>query len=109
MDFSGSAAYRKIDFAEAKQLLDTAPDAVLLDVREEEEYVTGHARGAQLLPFEEITAGTAAALIPQKDTPVLLYCRSGRRSAVAAEKLLRLGYRRLYDIGGLVGWPYGLE
>ena len=105
MDLSKSLFYKKINFAEAKRLLDTLPDAVLLDVREEEEYVTGHAVNARLLPLDEITAETAAAEIPDLQTPVLLYCRTGRRSAIAAEKLLRLGYRRLYDVGGLVGWP----
>ena len=99
----------KLDFAEAKRLLDTLSESVLLDVREEEEYITGHAVGAQLLPVDRITAETAAALIPSMDTPVLVYCRTGYRSRRAARKLSALGYREIYNMGGLVGWPYGLE
>ena len=102
-------AVRHVDFREAKRLLDTLPGCVLLDVREEEEYITGHAVGAELLPVDDITPESASALIPRFDTPVLVYCRSGLRSRRAAETLAALGYTRLYDMGGLVGWPYGLE
>lgn len=101
--------YKKISFAEAKQILDQRPDAVLLDVREEEEYLTGHATDAVFFPVDEITAASAAALLPDLNVPVLLYCRSGRRSREASEKLASYGYRELYDIGSLIGWPYGLE
>ena len=54
-------------------------------------------------------AATAAQMIPEKDTPVLVYCRSGQRSGEAAQKLAQLGYTRVYDIGSLVGWPYGMD
>ena len=101
--------HKKITFAEAKELLDTLPGCVLLDVREEEEYITGHAMNALLLPVDELTEETAAQAIPDRDTPVLVYCRSGYRSDLAARKLDRLGYVRVYDIGSLIGWPYGLE
>ena len=101
--------YKKISFAEAKQILDTQPEAVLLDVREEEEYLTGHAVDAVLFPVDEITPATAAEVLPDKALPVLLYCRSGRRSREAYEKLASYGYRARYDIGSLIGWPYGLE
>ena len=100
---------QKVSFAEAKYLLDTLPEKVLLDVREEEEYITGHAVDAVLLPVDQITKETAAETIPSPDTPVLVYCRSGYRSAIAAEKLSALGYQTVYDIGSLIGWPYGLE
>ena len=96
----------KVSFAEAKKLLDTLPEKVLLDVREEEEYITGHAVDAVLLPVDQLSDETA--LIPALDTPVLVYCRSGYRSNVAAHKLDEYGYTTIYDIGGLVGWPYGL-
>ena len=99
---------RKLGFSQAKALLDARPDAVLLDVRDEAEFLAGHAEGAVLLPEEEISAGTAAAAIPQKTSPVLVYCRTGRRSAGAARALEALGYTAVYDLGGLVGWPYGL-
>ena len=93
----------RVDFATAKHLLDTLPDRVLIDVREEAEYITGHAVDAQLLPVDELTDETAMDLIP-----VLVYCRSGYRSDLAARKLESFGYTRIYDMGGLVGWPYGL-
>ena len=83
---------RRIDFAEAKALLDSRPDAVLLDVREEEEYITGHAVNARLLPVDELTDETALDVIPELSTPVLVYCRSGYRSNVAAHKLEDFGY-----------------
>ncbi|MDD7647755.1 MAG: rhodanese-like domain-containing protein [Ruminococcus bromii] len=101
--------YSRINFEEAKRIMDTEPAHVLFDVREEEEYVTGHAADAVLFPVDTITAETAAEQIPTLDTPVLLYCRSGRRSREAAEKLIAFGYTRVYDVGSLVGWPYGLE
>ena len=99
----------RISFARAKELLDTEPDAVMLDVREEEEYITGHAADAVLLPVDELTDETALDAIPDLDTPVLVYCRSGYRSNVAAHKLDEYGYTRVYDLGSLIGWPYGLE
>lgn len=101
-------AIQKISFAEAKQRMDNG-DFVLLDVREEEEYRAGHASGAVLLPVGRIAADTAAANIPDTGTAVLLYCRTGRRSQIAAQKLDALGYTRLYDLGGLSGWPYGMD
>ena len=100
---------KRISFAEAKELLDTLPEKVLLDVREEEEYITGHAVDAVLLPVDELTDETALDAIPSLETPVLVYCRSGYRSNIAAHKLADFGYETIYDIGGLVGWPYGLE
>ena len=73
------------------------------------EYNLGHAKGALLFPVDSITRETAAEQIPAADTPVLVYCRSGQRSRLAAEKLAALGYTQVYDVGSLAGWPYGLE
>ena len=99
----------KIDFEKAKSLMDSLPEYILLDVREEEEYITGHAINSLLFPVDEIDEGSAKMLLPNKEVPVLLYCRSGRRSDEAAHKLENMGYKTLYDIGSLIGWPYGLE
>lgn len=101
--------YRKVSFAEGHRLLQENKDLLLLDVREEEEYITGHAIGAALFTLADINPATAAETIPSKSTPVMVYCRSGRRSKAAAEKLLAYGYETVYDLGGLIGWPYGLE
>ena len=100
---------RKLSFQEAKSLLDSRPDAVLLDVREEAEYITGHAQNAVLLPVDELNDETAMDAIPELTTPVLVYCRSGYRSNVAAHRLEEYGYEEIYDLGSLIGWPYGLE
>ena len=96
--------YRKISFAEAKEILDKDPEAVLLDVREEAEYITGHAVDAVLLPLDELDAASAAEAIPSHDTSVLVYCRSGRRSKKAAELLANAGYRVVELSSGFLGW-----
>ncbi len=101
--------YRLVSFETAKKMMDEQPEHRIIDVRGEEEYVTGHASGAVLLPLDTISAETAAEAIPSKTTLVLAYCRSGRRSQLAADRLAELGYTNVYDIGSLVGWPYGME
>lgn len=100
---------QKIDFARAKEILDSQPGAVLLDVRTEEEYEWEHAAGAVLLCLDAIDADTAAESLPEKSAPIVVYCRSGNRSALACKRLVRLGYEALYDLGGLNGWPYGMN
>lgn len=100
---------RKISFKKARELLDSGRNVLLIDVRTPEEYNSGHASGAILLPLDEIDESSAAEAIPGPDTPVILYCRSGRRSLAAARLLHSLGYFEIYDIGGLSGWPYGIE
>ena len=99
----------RLTFEEVHRFLQLHPEAVLVDVREEAEYITGHARDAELLPVDELDAESAGLVIGPKETPVLVYCRTGRRSREAAQKLEELGYTEVYDMGGLVGWPYGLE
>lgn len=101
-----------ISFEEGKHILDTCPGSVLLDVRTEEEYGIEHATGAVLLPQEDLETmdeGEILDVLPDLDAPVLLYCRTGRRAALAAVKLDEQGYTRLYNLGGLNGWPYGME
>ena len=101
-------AYQKISFREAHELLEKEPSICFFDVREEEEYDAGHAAGAELFPLGTIDEESAAERIPGTDTPVLLYCRSGARSLQAALRLIEAGYTRVYDLGGLNGWPYGV-
>lgn len=101
-----------VSFEEGKHILDTCPGSVLLDVRTEEEYGIEHAAGAVLLPQEDLETmdeGEILDVLPDLDAPILLYCRTGRRAALAAVKLDELGYTRLYNLGGLNGWPYGME
>ncbi len=90
----------------AKALLDSDPKVILLDVRTKEEFAEGRIPGAILLPYDAITGKTASAAIPSKESVVIVYCRSGRRSAIAAERLRSLGYGTVWDLGGINRWPY---
>lgn len=103
-----TAGYRSISQQEAKAMLDKG-GVVLLDVREQDEYDSGHIKGAVLLPLGTITADTAANVIENKDISVLVYCRSGNRSKKASAALAKLGYKNIYEIGGITSWPYGVE
>lgn len=100
--------YQQISQEEAKQKMDTE-DVLVLDVREQSEYDTGHIPDAVLLPVGEIDEESAASVIPEKDTTVLVYCRSGNRSKTAAGKLAELGYTEIYEFGGINTWPYEVE
>ncbi|HEY9055242.1 MAG TPA: rhodanese-like domain-containing protein, partial [Rectinemataceae bacterium] len=92
----------------ARSLLQTNKNAILVDVRTLEEYVGGHIAGAILLPYDAINAVSAtAALGADKDREIILYCRSGRRSSIAASTLVSLGYKKVYDLGAIQSWPYG--
>ena len=102
--------YQQIKAEEAKQMMEEEnKDFVILDVREQEEYDEGHISGAVLLPVGMIDEDTAAGVIPEKDTVVLVYCRSGNRSKTAAKALAELGYTRVYEFGGIKDWPYETE
>lgn len=97
--------YMQITAEEAKKMMEQDPDAMILDVRELSEYQQGHIPGATLLPVGQIRAD-AAALIPDQETTVLVYCRSGNRSKTAAAALAELGYTNIYEFGGIQDWPY---
>jgi rhodanese-related sulfurtransferase len=92
----------------AKQLMDSTQEYLMLDVRTPNEFSAGHIHGAVLLPDYEIQ-DKASQVIPKKDTLLIVYCRSGRRSAAAAKKLVSMGYTQVYDMGGIISWPYGVE
>ena len=104
-----TASYQQITAEEAKSMMDEQPDAVVLDVREQDEYDAGHIPGAVLLPVGTINEETAASAIPEKDTVVLVYCRSGNRSKTASQALADLGYTQIYEFGGIKDWPYEVE
>ncbi len=99
------AAYQTISAEDAKAMMDDGAPYILLDVRTQEEFDEGHIDGALLLPYDEI-AGLAETELPDEDARILLYCRTGRRSAIAAETLAGMGYTDVYDFGGIVDWPY---
>ena len=101
-------SYQQITQAEAKEMIDTQA-VVILDVREQHEYDSGHIPGAVLLPVGTITEDTAAAVIDELDAVVLVYCRSGNRSKTASQALADLGYTNIYEFGGINDWPYEIE
>lgn len=102
-----AAILELISPADAKAMLDNNPDVLLLDVRTAEEYAAGHIADSQLLPYDQIAA-RANELPADKTTPIIVYCRSGNRSAVAANTLAELGYTEIYDLGGIQDWPYDI-
>ena len=101
-------SYQQITQEAAKEMMDTQ-EVVILDVREQHEYDSGHIPGAALLPVGTITEDTAAAVIDDSDTLVLVYCRSGNRSKTASQALVDLGYTNVYEFGGINNWPYEIE
>lgn len=105
---TAEGAYMKISAEEAKEIMDGAGDFVLVDVREEDEYAAGHIEGARLIPYGKMEE-SAETELPDKEQTILVYCRSGRRSAIAARTLAGLGYTDVRDFGGIIDWPYDIE
>ena len=102
------AVYVNITAQEAKQIMDTEEGYIILDVRTQEEYGEGHIPGAIVISHEEI-AEKAEEMLTDKDQLILVYCRSGRRSKIAAEALVELGYTNIKEFGGILDWPYEVE
>ena len=100
--------YLNISPEEAKALMDTQQDYVILDVRTQEEFDAGHIPGAILIPNTEI-AERAEQELPDKDQLLLVYCRSGNRSKQASQILVELGYTNIQEFGGIKDWPYEIE
>lgn len=100
-----AGCYKQITAEEAKTMMDKQEDYILLDVRTQEEFDEGHIEGAILIPDNEI-ATRAEADLTDKGATILLYCRSGRRSKLAAQALADLGYTGIYEFGGIIDWPY---
>ncbi len=104
---STTSYYSKITSEDAKDMIDQNNDLIILDVRTEEEYNTGHIENAILIPDNEIT-DKAEDTLSDKSATILVYCRSGRRSALAAKELIELGYTNIYDFGGIIDWSYDI-
>ncbi len=102
------AMYQQITQEEAKKIMDSGEDIVILDVREQDEFDEGHIPGAILIPYTEIE-NKAEKIIPDKDKQILVYCRSGRRSKIASESLVNLGYTNVKEFGGIIDWTWALE
>lgn len=99
------AEYLQISAQEAKSLMDTEKDYIILDSRTQEEFDEGHIEGAILIPEYEIAA-RAEKELPNKNQLILVYCRSGRRSKIAAQALADSGYTNVKEFGGIIDWPY---
>ena len=102
------AMYQQITAEEAKKIMDSGEEHIILDTREQDEFDEGHIPGAILIPYTEIE-NKAEEMLPDKDKLILVYCRSGRRSKIAAESLAKLGYTNVKDFGGIIDWPYAVE
>lgn len=98
-----TATYTQITTGQAVELMQTEKDYIILDVRTVEEYNAGHIPNAICIPNESITDKEPPEL-PDKDQLILVYCRSGRRSKEASQKLADLGYTRITEFGGIIDW-----
>ena len=97
--------YEQISAEQAKTIMDTETDYIIIDARTEEEFAEGHIENAILIPEYEI-AQRAEKELPDKEQLILVYCRSGRRSKIASEELVKLGYTNVKEFGGIIDWPY---
>ena len=100
--------YEQITAKDAKKIIDSGEDCIILDVREQDEYNEGHISNAILIPYTEIE-NKAEKMLPDKDKLILVYCRSGRRSKIAAESLMKIGFTNVKEFGGIIDWPYEIE
>ena len=97
--------YEQITPQQAKEIMDTQQDYIIIDARTQEEFAEGHIENATLIPEYEIK-NRAEKELPDKDALILVYCRSGRRSKIASEELVKLGYTNVKEFGGIIDWPY---
>ena len=105
---SSSLGYRQISMNEAVKMMKDEKNYIILDVRRPDEFAEGHILGAINVPNEEI--GTAEiSELPDKSQLILVYCRSGRRSKEASEKLVKLGYTNIVEFGGILDWKGDIE
>lgn len=102
------AAYMNITAKQAKEIMDTQEGYIILDTRAQDEYDESHIPGAILIPHDQILA-KAESVLTDKDQLILVYCRSGRRSKLAAKDLVKLGYTNIKEFGGIIDWPYEVE
>ena len=101
---SNDATYKRINAKQAKEFMESE-DVIILDVRTLEEYNAGHIENAVLLPVTDIS-NKGEEILSNKDSKILVYCRSGNRSATASKQLIKMGYTNVYDFGGILSWPY---
>lgn len=105
---SGEGHMISVSAEKAKKMMDSSSDFIILDVRRQDEYDSGHVKGAILIPDYEITS-KAESILTDKNQEIFVYCRSGRRSKLAAKELVKLGYTNIVEFGGIIDWPYEIE
>lgn len=106
---ANAVGFKTLSIAEGIEMAKGNPKAVIVDVRRDDEYKAGHIPGALLLTLEKITKESAAKVLPDKSQMIFIYCRSGRRSKIAANKLLELGYTNLIEFGGILDYTGPVE
>ena len=99
----GEATYRMITMEEAVSMMRNEKNYIILDVRRPDEFSIGHIPNAINVP-NEIIGTEEIPELPDKNQLILVYCRSGRRSKEAAEKLVKLGYKNIVEFGGILDW-----
>ena len=102
-----SSTYEQITAEQAKSIMDTESEYIIIDARTDEEFAEGHIENAILIPEYEI-ADRAEKELPNKEQLILVYCRSGRRSKIASDELVKLGYTNVKEFGGIIDWPYDI-
>ena len=105
---STQTGYVCITPQKAKEIMDSQEGYVILDTRTREEYDESHIPGAILISHDEVLE-KAEGILTDKTQLILVYCRSGRRSKLAAEDLVKLGYTNIKEFGGIIDWPYEVE
>ena len=105
---SSFLGYRQISMDKAVKMMKDEKNYIILDVRRPDEYAEGHIPGAINVPNEEIGT-TEIAELPDKSQLILVYCRSGRRSKEASEKLVKLGYTNIVEFGGIQDYEGEIE
>jgi phage shock protein E len=103
-----SSSYQKISAKDAKELLVSDSSVILLDVRTIAENYELRIPGSTLIPLDTLEA-KAESLLANKEVKIIVYCRSGNRSKEAADILIGLGYKNVFDLGGIIDWPYETE
>jgi phage shock protein E len=103
-----SSSYKDITPKDAKKMLDANENVILLDVRTPAEYQEKHIPNSTLLPLSELE-DKATSVIEDIDINIVIYCRSGNRSVSASLILVDLGYKNVYNLGGIIDWPYETE
>lgn len=102
---SGAANKLRINPTEAKKRLDGEKGIILLDVRTQEEYIENHIPKSTLIPLL-VLAKEASKKLPDQQATIFVYCRSGNRSRAAVRMLVKQGYTNVFNLGGIIRWPY---